>query len=84
MSEAFGDQKSFLSFDVCQICQPETGTPVVVTATGSKYHCSGCRTVAKPTPVELIKCPIYFDKSGEKTEGPNSFSFLVAQVRKGV
>ena len=56
------------SCDVCQICQPETGTPVVVTATESKYHCSGCRTVAKPTPVELLKCPICFDKSGEKTE----------------
>ena len=33
--------------DNCQICQPETEPLLVVTSTGSKYHCSGCRTTEK-------------------------------------
>ena len=49
------------SRDSCHICQPETGPLLVVTSTGSKYHCTGCRATEKSKQMTLTKCPICYD-----------------------
>ena len=48
--------------EVCQVCLPETVSTVIVTAKGSKYHCSGCQTVEKSMRLELEKCPMCYEK----------------------
>ena len=62
---AVGKGRTIRSRDVCQVCLPEAGTSIIVTAHGSKYHCSGCGTVEKSSRVELSKCPICFDVKAE-------------------
>ena len=54
--------------DNCQVCQPETGPLLVVTSTGSKYHCSGCRTTEKSKQMTLLACPICYGMGNVKAE----------------
>ena len=61
------------SRDSCQVCQPETGPLLVVTSTGSKYHCSGCRTTERSKQMTITKCPICYGKTDVKAEWLNLF-----------
>ena len=54
--------------DNCQVCQPETGPLLVVTSTGSKYHCSGCRTTEKSKQMTLLACRICYGMGNVKAE----------------
>ena len=54
--------------DNCQVCQPETGPLLVVTSTGSKYHCSGCRTTEKSKQMTLLACPTCYGMGNVKAE----------------
>ena len=63
-----GNGRDVRSRDSCQVCQPETGPLLVVTSTGSKYHCSGCRTTEKSKEMTLTKCPICYGKTDVKAD----------------
>ena len=71
--------------DNCQICQPETGPLLVVTSTGSKYHCSGCRTTEKSKQMTLSACPICYGYGmrNVKAEWLNSFEFESHKFERG-
>ena len=70
---AAGEGRDIRSRDSCQVCQPETGPLLVVTSTGSKCHCYGCRTTERSKQMTLTKCPICYGKTDVKAEWLNLF-----------